>query len=564
VGLSPETLLRFKDGYEKDPHLRLIYQTIKAKVEQQDSYVSRTAPVTSASQVLRGIDRNVEDAFQYQGFEGHQVDGSLLLYIKSPEGNPRLCIPASCHLEFLRAAHDDTTHAGFEKAYTRLSKNYYIRRLSATLRKYIAACPSCQRNKPTHHKPHGQLNPIASPFLPFEFVTMDLVVKLPQGEFDNNTYDSFMSVVCKLTKIVTLILGNEAWTAEDWASAFYHAYYRRWGVPQRILSDRGAIFLSKFWKALFRILRTELLVTTAYHPQTDGQSERTNQVVEIALRHLVSPNKRDWPHHLTAVEYAMNNLPSATTGLSPMQFLTGMEPKTGLDWATLNVASSGVQSTAEWLQQRQTYYREALDSITFSQARMSIYYDRKHQPITFIPGDMVYIILAKGTHPGYRLPFDISDKLSQRCVGPFKVIEAVGKLAYKLDLPVNWKIHPVISVVHLEKHVPDPYDRDLPPPPDIVNDQDSPHEEYQVEEIIRKRYNRKKKRYEYRVKWKGYDNTHNTWEPREHLSNAPDLLDEFEKSHGTQQIVSTFILPAKESPLRLGHYKTNVLRSSRF
>ena len=113
-------------------------------------------------------------------------------------------------------------------------------------------------------------------------ITLDMVVKLPPAMYEGTEYDSFMMATDKLTKMVTLILGREDWSAESWANAFFKSYYRRWGVPARIITDRGKVFLSEFWTALFRILRTSLLVTTAYHPQSDGQSERTNQTVEIS------------------------------------------------------------------------------------------------------------------------------------------------------------------------------------------------------------------------------------------------------------------------------------------
>jgi hypothetical protein len=160
-------------------------------------------------------------------------------------------------------------------------------------------------------------------------VTLDLVVKLPPSTTDR--FDSFMSVTDKLTKMIMLIAGREDWSVVDWANAFFKQYYRRWGVPQRIITDRGAIFLSEFWTALFKIMRTTLLITTSYHPQTDGQSERTNQTAEIALRHLVNASKTDWVNHLPEVEFTINNSPNASIKRSPMEFLTGLNARCALD-----------------------------------------------------------------------------------------------------------------------------------------------------------------------------------------------------------------------------------------
>ena len=388
-------------------------------------------------------------------------------------------------------------------------------------------------------------------------VTIDLIVKLPVAEYEGAKYDSFMMVTDKLSKLATVILGNESWSTEQWANAFYHTYYRRWGVPQRIISDRGKVFLSEFWVALFKILWTKLLVTTSYHPQMDGQSERTNQTIEVALRHLVAPHKRDWPYHLTEVEYWINNLPNKSTGCSPLQFLCGLDPKTPLDWAALNPSDSTPPSTREWIDRCRCYRDEARDAIAFAQTKMSIYYDKLYKPVDLHPGDRVYITLATGTEPGYRLPSTIVSKISGRRVGPFKILEVIGKLAYKLDIPREWRIHPIISIAHLEKHKDDPHKRRTPTPPEVIQDKDSDHIEYEVESIIRKRYNKTRKHDEWLVKWKGWGSESNTWEPKENLTNALEKIVQFERTD--TQVASTLFLPVRESPPRLPFYKTNLI-----
>ena len=566
VGFSPETLLRFEAGYKADKHFKLIFETVKKRMEKRDVILNTeiAAVDVTTSDLFRRLDREAPEDVEinYGGFQGRKLGGHILLYLKGPKDmQHRLCIPRSCQLDFLRSAHDSdgTTHVGFDKAYERLRHNYYIYKLPTLLKQYINSCPSCQRNKPTHHKPYGELQPIESPQLPFEFITMDFVTGLPRAKFQGSEYDAFMSVTCKLSKVVSLILGLETYTAEQWADAFYHGYYRKWGVPSRILSDRGSVFLSQFWTTLWRILRTNLMVTTAYHPQADGQSERTNQTVEIALRHLVAAHHKDWPVHLTEVEYTINNVVNATLGCTPMQYIFGLDPHTTLDWAALNPGTDP-PSTKDWVERRRRYRDEAMDSIVFAQAKMRYYYDLKHMPMEFRPGDKVYITLASGAEPGYRLPASISDKLSERRVDPFEVINPVGRLSYKLDIPSHWRIHPVISIAHLEPHVPDIYDREIPAPPEIIDDEEGQHEEFEVEDIVRKRYNKRSKRWEYFVKWKNYGSHRNTWEPLEHLlPNAADKVDQFEAAQAQAQILSTLVLPARPPPPHIPFYKTNLL-----
>jgi hypothetical protein len=525
MGLSVSALRQLEQGYKDDRHFSLIHDALCNKLDLKHDTLKEQIPDDTILpyHAFEKVDKLALEDVHYAGFQARICYGHALLYIKDPiDQHPSLCIPTNSHEIFFRSAHDDANHAGFERAYKRLRPNYYLKNLSASLRMYIASCPSCQRNSPTRHKPYGHLQPIDIPESPFEMVTLDLVVKLPPSTSDN--FDSFMSITDKLTKMVTLIAGREDWKVVDWANAFFKQYYRRWGVPQRIITDRGAIFLSEFWTVLFKIMRTTLLVTTSYHPQSDGQSERTNQTVEIALRHLVNASKTDWVDHLPEVEFTMNNSPNASTKRSPMEFLTGLNARCTLD------APRAPHSAADpWSETRDEIRKEARDALLFAQTKMSIYYDKKREDVTFKIGDLVYIKLAKFAQSGYTLPNDTSKKLSQQKVGPFKILQTVGRLAYKLDIPPTWKIHPVISIAHLERHHPDPYNRQLPPLPDIIHDtDDDSHEEWEVEEILRSRLRGKNKRKEWRIKWKGFGSEHNTWEPIEHLSNAADKIHKFE------------------------------------
>lgn len=122
------------------------------------------------------------------------------------------------------------------------------------------------------------------------------------------------------------MLGRENWDAFKWAYAFFKNYYPRWGIPHKIIANRGKLFLAEFWTTLFKILRTDLLVKTTYHPRADGHSERTNQIVEIALCHLlVNKSNSDWSVFLGDVELAIVNSSHSATDASPMIFPTGLD-----------------------------------------------------------------------------------------------------------------------------------------------------------------------------------------------------------------------------------------------
>ena len=564
VGLSSATLRQFERGYVDDPHFRLIYDTLKSKLDLKDRILAEEIQPDEhiVPSHFTKLDKLTPDDVHYNGFQARIVQGHILLYIVDPlDGHPRLCVPRSCHEIIFKQVHDASHHPGFERIYKRLRPSFYIRNLSALLRTYVSTCPACQRNNPVRHKPYGQLQPLSLPSQPFEMVTLDLVVKLPPSKLGDTIYDSFMSITDRLTKWVTVILGREDWSALNWANAFYKKYYCRWGVPQRILTDRGKVFLSDFWTSLFKILRTNLLVTTSYHLQTDGQSERTNQIIEIALRHVVAITKTDWTEFIEEVEFNINNNVNLSTGLSPMQFLTGLNTPNILHTAIPGQVCD--RRAIEWTDERSTLRQQARDSLLFAQTKMSIYYDRKHQPVTLKAGDKAYIKLANGIEPGYKIA-NSSGKLYQLRVGPFEIIEPVGRLAYRLKLPSTWRIHPVISIAHLQPHRDDPHGREEPPPPPDLDVEGE--EVFEVEAILAKRYNKRRKRHEWRIKWKGYGPEQTTWEPIEHLRNSQTLVDHFEhtgaiSSENTSAIVnfaSTLFLQTRPPPTN-PYYCTNLL-----
>jgi hypothetical protein len=179
---------------------------------------------------------------------------------------------------------------------------------------------------------------------------------------------------------------------------------------------------------------------------------------------------------------------------------------------------------------------------------MAIYYDKRHKPLSFKLGDKAFITLAGSMLPGYHLQNTISHKLSAQCVGPFKVKRAVGRLTYELKLPTTWKIHSIISVAHLEPFKDDSYHRSEPPVADVIVDESGEHEEWEADEIVTERYNKGRKRNEWLIKWKLFGPEHNTWEPLDNLTNAPELLDQFCSSKNPIATGSTFFLPSPHQP----------------
>ena len=180
-------------------------------------------------------------------------------------------------------------------------------------------------------------------------------------------------------------------------------------------------------------------MSTAYHPQTDGQSERTNQTVEIALRFLTTEYTTSWVKVLPSLSATLNNSVSSTTGMSPNEYITGAKAREIPDMVNPTKAD---KSHEQMVLDREVFRQEVRDSLTWANAKAKLWYDHKHKPLIMKPGDKAWLRL----HRGYCLPGKPNRKLSQQRMGPFKILERIGQLAYRLELPERYKIHPVISV----------------------------------------------------------------------------------------------------------------------
>ena len=196
--------------------------------------------------------------------------------------------------DLLAIVHGES-HPGFARCHEIISCSWYIWGLTKIFRAFIRHCPQCPVLQTRRHAPYGSLQPIHSPPVHFFTLTFDFILALPLTIDD---YNSLMSVTFKFSKKVTLIEGKDTWTAEEWA----HVFFARlnlvdWGLPGELITNRDPKFLSRFWMALFEKLGVKLFYNTAYHPQTDGSSERTNQTVKITLRFFVHAfdNPGLWP-----------------------------------------------------------------------------------------------------------------------------------------------------------------------------------------------------------------------------------------------------------------------------
>ena len=270
-----------------------------------------------------------------------------------------------------------------------------------------------------------------------------------------------------------------------------------WGLPVAIISDRDSKFMSSFWRAIFQQLQTSLATSTAYHPQSDGQSERTNQTVEIALRFHLSTGTDDWLTILPFLQASLNNS-ITTTGFAPNELAYGFRVRD-----TLGLLADLPPEDLDRL--RLIKREEADNAIAFANAMSKKRYDSAHKAMNLAPGSLAYLRL----HHGYSIP-GVHPKLSNQRVGPFKVVKKVGNLAYRLELPEIMRIYPVISIAQLEPAFDnDPYARTRPPPPPVEEDNNAVDPDFakkfppfEIERLSKRQGSGAN--IKYLVHWKGY------------------------------------------------------------
>ena len=339
-----------------------------------------------------------------------------------------------------------------------------------------------------------------------------------------------MTVTCKYSRKVSLIPGKSTWGAKEWAVALLRRLYKTdWGIPKAIFSDRDRKFVAELWKEIFNQLGVNLLYSTAYHPQMDGSSERTNQTIEIALRFWIATLERPdmWSITLPIIQFRLNNTRSQALEKAPNEIAYGF---------TINDKIELVQAEKAILPLDITRI-DAADAVAFAQIQQKYHYDKGHHPQFLRVGEWADLNL----HKGYKIPTTsvIDRKYSQQRAGPMRVVERVGRLAYRLDIPDHWRVHPVFSIAQFEPApAPDanPYNRPRPtnpPPVESEREQVVGMQEYNVEKLLdRRQFNRGRKRVlQYLVCWEGYRAQEDQWVDDKHVL-ARDLVAEYERHYG--------------------------------
>ncbi|KAJ9527526.1 hypothetical protein QJQ45_025744 [Haematococcus lacustris] len=405
--------------------------------------------------------------------------------------------------------HNATTsgHGGLEKTFQAVASHFWWPGMHAFVTAYVRGCQVCQRNKSSTKKPARLLQPLPVPEYPWDSVSMDFVVKLPKSEAGN---DSILVVVDRLTKMVHLMAMTEKSGGIQVAKLFFDNVFKLHGMPRTIISDRDTRFQGEFFKGLMKIMQSKQCMSTAFHPQTDGQTERVNKVMEDMLRHYVGAEFNDWDQFLAPIEFAINNSFHTSIRTTPFRLNSGFDPRLPL---TLDLESTAIESARDFTKVIYSNLEKAKQAIHAARHRQKAYYDMNHTDAKFQVGDQV---LLSTKHLRFKNPG--SPKLLPLYIGPMPITAKINEVAYRVKLPDGFKIHDVFHVSKLKLHRDGP-GMILPPPPLDLGD----GQWFLVERILKHRT--VKGRVEYLVRWAGYGPEHDLWEPAKNISK--DLIKEY-------------------------------------
>lgn len=327
-------------------------------------------------------------------------------------------------LRILESRHDHPLagHPGRTKTLQLLRRDFHWDGIMEYVNQYVSGCLECIRNKTLRHKKYGYLNPPPIPTRPWESLSMDFIDQLPLSQ----THDSILVIVCRMTKMALFIPTHTTVDSKGLAKLFIQHVFSKHGVPNNIVSDLGNKYTSIFWTALSKALRIQQNLSTAYHPETDGQTERVNQVVGTYLHLYINYDQDNWADYLPLAEYAYNNATHSSSGESPFFLLNkGFHPTLDVQISATTNKSLGVsiQKIKDLHEHTKAEIAKALEK-----NKRNTDAHRQETP-KYKVGDEVFLSTQniRTTRP--------TKKFAERRLGPFKILEVVSSLAMRLHLP---------------------------------------------------------------------------------------------------------------------------------
>ncbi|WVZ51477.1 hypothetical protein U9M48_002622 [Paspalum notatum var. saurae] len=424
----------------------------------------------------------------------------------------RLCVPLDEGIResILTEAHSTkySIHPGSTKMYQDLKKLFWWRRMKRDIAAFVAQCDTCNRIKAERQRPASLLKPLDIPMWKWEKITMDFIVGFPRTPKGN---DSIWVIVDRLTKSAHFIPVKATHNTPKLAELYIQNVLRLHGVPTSIISDRGPQFTAKFWKSLHEALGTKLDYSTAYHPHTDGQTERVNQFLEDLLRACVLTYGSNWENSLPFAEFSYNNSYQASIKMSPFQALYGRQCRTPLMWE--EAGERQFFGPAMFVEAAENVAK-VRDSLRIAQSRQKSYADKRRRELTFEAGEFVYLKVSplRGIKR-----FHTRGKLEPRYVGPYMIKKKIGDLGYELELPEHLSgVQPVFHVSQLRKCLRLLEDQILPEAIDLQDNLEYLEYPVQILDQAEKRIRRTRIPM-CKVLWSNHSEREATWEKESEL-----------------------------------------------
>lgn len=417
--------------------------------------------------------------------------------------------------QIMHACHDSPAsgHPGSKRTLERVQRLFWWPAVAKDVDSYVRACDSCQRMKSSTQAPAGLLQPLPIPNRRWESISMDLVTGLPRTR---RGHDAILVFVDRLTKMTHFAACKKAVSAYQCADLFLHHVFRLHGVPESIVCDRDPRWLNDFWTHLCAAWEIKQKPSTAYHPQTDGQTERMNRLLEETLRHYVGNAPSSWDTRLPCVEFAINDSVNVSVGNTPFRLNYGDNPRhpsMGTPPCKTPAAVAFTESIAQAVSDAKLCLKRAQD-------RQKSTADKHRRDVSFAVGEKVLLSVRNLRLTGKR-------KLLPKWVGPFTITDVIGQTAVRLDLPANLPIHPVFHV-SLVKHYREGSIRPLPLP-DVWDADDGPI--WKVKTILDhkevKTSSRSTPEMHYLVQWDEFGPEHNSFEPESALPGCDELIEQY-------------------------------------
>lgn len=490
-----------------------------SRIEEEHDLKTDIVQGYEADETLREIIADLKNGKQTKSNAEYVLHGDLLMH------NELIVVPESndLRLRIVQQHHDAATagHFGPAKTYELVTRQVWWPGIRKYIKSYCHSCDTCKRIKPSRHQPYGLLNPLPVPKKPWSSISMDFVVKLPASQ----GHDSVFVVVDRLTKMAHFIPCKESMDAAEFAQLFITHVFKNHGFPDDIVSDRGTLFRSKFWKKLMELTGTKTKMSTSFHPETDGQTERVNSIMEQYLRGYVNYEQDNWSELLPIAEFAYNNSWHSSVKAAPFYANYGYHPK-----ATFNIVADETMThvpSLEKLTEKIHKVQEELQAeMAFAQASHKEFSDKHRLPSPrYKVGEKVWLLRKniKTKRP--------SDKLDYKRIGPYKVLRAIGNKAYELELEPHNRIHNVFHSSLLEPYTKSKFvGRKQQPRPQVVVEN---QEDWIIEKIIKAFYH--KRRLAYLCHWQGFGNKDRTIEDAEGIQeDFPDLAKRFHEENPSQ------------------------------